>query len=144
MLYWLRAEDSGPVVDWLSEKFGHAIPPTWCAVWLVKGEIRGAVAFEDYRPQYGTVELTCFLCATGMLPPRYWRAVLADCFDRLECQAVIMRTDNPRMRDIAQRMGCTITYLPRVRGRNRGEWFCLLADDVWRAKDEGSKRSATA
>lgn len=99
------------------------------------GNALGAAIFQNYDPQYGTIEIS----GAGIGPRWLSRSVIKDMFDypfrQLECQAVIMRcaTDDTRLARILGAYGFKRYDIPRLRGRDCGEAIYVLADDVWRA-----------
>ena len=134
--FWLNAKKSGIALRWLADRLGF--DRAWdnaCTYVAVENGIRAVVAFHDWQPERGTIELTMF----SDTPKAWTRDAIAEAFsypfDRAGCQMVRLSVapGNKRMRAIAARLGFSETVIPRGRGRDQDDIYCTLTDDVWRA-----------
>lgn len=98
------------------------------------GTFLGGVAFHNFYPDQGVVELTAASIDPRWLTRRMIRAIFNYAFVFLEAQIVVMRVgaDNSRMLNIARRFGFNLYTIPRLRGKDEGEVICTLHDDQWR------------
>lgn len=94
----------------------------------------GATVFHNWVPSSGVIELTSAADDRRWLHPRVIRAMFGFCFDELPCQLAVLRVSdrNETMISIARRFGFEMTHIPRLRGRNEGEWICTMTEDAWR------------
>ena len=99
------------------------------------GNSLGAAMFQNYNPDYGTVEIS----AAAVSPRWLSRSVLREMFEypflQLDCQAVVLRcgTNDKSLGRIFTAYGFKRYDIPRLRGRDKAEAVYILADDVWRA-----------
>ena len=105
-----------------------------------QGRALGAVVYQNFQPEYGTIELSAAAQSKRWLS----RSVLKDMFDypfnQLGSQAVILRCaeNDTVMGRIAPAYGFTRYDMPRLRGRDQAETIYILPDDVWRARQKDS------
>lgn len=105
------------------------------AIGVMEGQtVLGGTAFHNYYPAEGVIEMTSASISPKWLTKRMIRAVFAYAFDLLECQLVVMRVSeiNTRMVNIAQRFGFKGYLIPRLRGRDEGEWIFTFTEEQWR------------
>lgn len=95
----------------------------------------GATIFHNYHTKDGVVELSSFGANPSWLSPRVIRAMFGYPFEGLGCQMVVLRVSdrNDTMNSIASRFGFTATHIPRMRGRDEGEFIHTMTDDQWKA-----------
>ncbi len=139
-------------VDWASAKlFGNLRGFGPCVTMgVVDGSNLAAVmVYHNLDRKAGVIEIS------GASETREWlkRHVLWEMFsypfEEQKCQLVVMRVSErnvmwngrglPRL---LKAYGFTSTYIPRLRGRDEGEYIWTLADDVWRANGFHSKSPA--
>lgn len=99
----------------------------------VDGKLVGGTVYHNYQPEAGVIELSSY-----SRDPRWLSRVVVNHmfhfpFALLGCQMVVLRVarSNVRMRRIAQRFGFKEHYIPRLRGRDEGEFIYTFTDDAW-------------
>lgn len=98
------------------------------------GELIGGTAFHNYYPNEGVIEMTSASISKRWLSRAMIDAIFTYVFDLLKCQMVVMRVseNNTVMVNIAERFKFKGYLIPRLRGRDEGEWIFTLTDDQWR------------
>lgn len=97
--------------------------------------IVAAAIFHNYDPDSGVVEISAASDSARWLS----RPVLFDlfnyAFNQMQCQAVVARVDpgDKRLARIFPAYGFQTFFIPRLRGRNKGETIFLLTEEDWRA-----------
>lgn len=123
-------------VKWLDDRIGGRIDYRKCpSLGVYRDELIAVVIFHDWNPEAGVICMS----AAGDDPRWMSRAVIKAAhsypFDQLNCQQVIWQVSerNEPMLSIAKRLGYELHFIPRMRGRDEGEYLCLLTDSTWRA-----------
>lgn len=103
-------------------------------VYSDKGLVAGTV-YHNYHPKEGVVELTSASLDKRWLTKRVIRAMFWLPFMRLGCQLIVLRVSerNLTMCKIAKTFGFDETYIPRLRGRDEGEFIFTYTDDMWKS-----------
>ena len=109
-------------------------------------DFRAAVLFENWKPEFGTIEMGAYATGPQWLSRRVIRVLGDYAFNTAGVQAVIWRTseENRRAVSIAERMGLNIVEIPRGRGRHEAEIVCTLFDNVWRQRYENTASACAA
>jgi RimJ/RimL family protein N-acetyltransferase len=105
------------------------------AIGVIEDErLIGGTVFTNYVREAGIIEMSSAGTDPRWLSPRMLRAIFSYPFDQLGCQLVVMRVaeNNKRMVRIAQKFGFTGHLIPRLCGRDEGQWVFTLTDDAWR------------
>lgn len=108
----------------------------YCSMAVVKDEeLIAGVIYNAYYPGHGVIEISA--CATSKLwlTRRVIHAMFSLPFDRLGCQMVILRTSekNGSVRGLLEnRFDLSPIYLPRMRGRDEGEYQYSITEECWR------------
>lgn len=91
--------------------------------------------YHNYHPESGVIELTSASVDKRWLTKRVVRAMFWMPFVRLGCQLVVLRVSerNESMINISRKFGFDEVYIPRLRGRDEGEFIFTLTDDQWRS-----------
>src|SRR5690606_1892027 len=91
--------------------------------------------YLNYYPESGVIELTSASDDKRWPPKRVVRAMFRQPFERLGRQlAVLVRSErNESMIKISRKFGFSEVYIPRLRGRDEGEFIFSLTDDQWRS-----------
>lgn len=91
--------------------------------------------YHNYYPESGVIELTSASDDKRWLTKRVVRAMFWLPFERLGCQLVVLRVSerNESMIKISRKFGFSEVYIPRLRGRDEGEFIFSLTDDQWRS-----------
>lgn len=140
MILWADHGDPhyGALVDFITTRiWGGPREMTGGTVMAVaEGQtIIGACLFHNWQPDEGVIELTSASVSPRWLNRSVLQAMFAYAFDRLRCQAAVMRVDpeNARMCRIAEAFGFKRYDIPRLRGRDKAEALFILGDDEWRS-----------
>jgi len=98
-------------------------------------QIIGGTVFHNYYPKEGVVEMSSASIDPSWLSRSMIRTIFGYAFNVLGCQMVVMRVSeiNTRMVNIAERFNFSGYLIPRLRGKNEGEWVFTLTDDQWAA-----------
>lgn len=98
-----------------------------------EGDPLGAVVYQNYCPDYGTIEMSSASTSARWMTRRTLFELYSYPFLQLGCQAVILRCDpgNVRMARINRAYGFKRYDIPRLRGRDKGEAIYVLTDDDW-------------
>lgn len=95
--------------------------------------IAGAV-YHNWYPENGVIELSSASKSKRWLTKPVIRSMFGLPFDALGCQLVVLRVSdqNHNMVNIARKFGFSEVHLPRMRGREEGEFVFSYTDDQWR------------
>lgn len=102
---------------------------------LEDGNLIAGTVYHNWYPEEGVIELTSFSLSKRWLTKKVIRAMFHMPFVRLGCQLVVLRVSerNKSMCNIARTFGFTEVYIPRLRGRDHGEFIFSFTDDQWEA-----------
>lgn len=137
--YYPHNSDSNKVVgDFVSTGIWGAPDrlENYCSMAVIDGsDLIAGTVYHNWYPEEGVVELSSFSLSKRWLTKRVIRAMFAMPFERLGCQLVVLRVSerNQVMCDIARTFGFTEVYIPRLRGRDEGEFIFSYTDDQWKA-----------
>lgn len=94
-----------------------------------------ATAYHNWHPESGIIELSSASTTRKWLTKPVIRAMFRAPFDILKCQMVVLRVSerNKTMVRIAKSFGFSEVFIPRLRGRDEGEFIFTFTDDQWRA-----------
>jgi RimJ/RimL family protein N-acetyltransferase len=108
-------------------------PPYKAAGIFDNGELIAVVLFENYKSDAGTIEIAIAATTAKWLNWPIISEIADFAFNKLDCQAMIMRSpaENTRVMRILTGLGFDHVLLPRLRGRNSDERFFILTDDNW-------------
>lgn len=97
------------------------------------GNLIAGTLYHNYHPEHGVIELSSASISKRWLTRRVIYAMFFLPFNRLGCQLVVLRVSerNKTMVGIARKFGFSETYIPRLRGRDEGEFIYSLTDDDW-------------
>lgn len=108
----------------------------YCSMAVIDGKdlIAGTV-YHNWYPDEGVVELSSFSTSKRWLTRPVIRAMFHMPFVRLGCQLVVLRVSerNKVMCNIARTFGFTEVFIPRLRGRDHGEFIFSYTDDQWKS-----------
>lgn len=98
-------------------------------------QIEGLVAFHNYDPAAGTMEISAAAETPRWLNRRVLKEIFGYIFDQCDCQAAVMRCDpdDRTMSRIATAYGFQRYDIPRLRGRNKSEAIYILSEEDWRS-----------
>lgn len=112
----------------------NAIEKYCCmAVFDDKTLIAGTL-YHNWHPKEGVIELTSYSESKKWLTRNVIRDMFKLPFELLGCQLVVLRVSerNTNMVRIARSFGFNETHIPRLRGRDEGEFIFTLSDDQWK------------
>lgn len=127
---------------WAAKQIGLPRPfEEFAALGVFDGEELKAVAvFHNWAPECGVIELS--LAGEGgrwMTRPVLWE-MFSWAFDRRGCQLVVARVSEKNRQEngrglvrICRAYGFEEVFIPRLRGRDEGEYILTLTDDAWRS-----------
>lgn len=100
----------------------------------VAGTVSAVVLFQNYYPEFGTMEISAASDDSRWLRRSVVREIFGYVFDQCGCQAAILRCDpnDERMNKLAQGLGFKRYDIPRLRGRGKAEAIFVLGDDEYR------------
>lgn len=95
----------------------------------------GGTCFHNWYPDSGVVELSSAAISRRWLTRPVINAMFDLPFGRLGCQLAVLRVAEHRenMIHIARSFGFSEQFIPRLAGRNEGEFVFSLTDDAWAA-----------
>lgn len=98
------------------------------------GNLIAGVLFHNWHPESGVMEMTAASISKKWLNRRTLQELFGLVFDGFKNQLVVMRVSerNESMLRIARAFGFSETFIPRLRGRDEGEFIFTLTDDDWR------------
>lgn len=106
----------------------------YCTMAVLDGNklIAGTI-YHNFYDEEGVIELTSFSLSKKWLTKPVVRAMMALPFERLGCQLIVLRVSerNTSMCAIARKFGFTEIYLPRLLGRDHGQFLFSFTDDQW-------------
>lgn len=108
----------------------------FCSMAVIEdGELIAGTLYHNWHPDAGIIELSSASLSKRWLTRPVIRAMFHLPFDRLGCQLVVLRVSerNKVMCGIARSFGFTEVHIPRLRGRDEGEFIFSYTDDQWRA-----------
>jgi len=99
------------------------------------GVLIAGTLYHNWHPEDGVIEMTSYSSSKKWLTRRVIRCMFEGPFVSLGCQLVVLRVSelNKNMCGIARSFGFTEVYIPRLRGRDEGEFIFSYTDDQWRA-----------
>ncbi|MGM5020184.1 N-acetyltransferase [Tardiphaga sp. 367_B4_N1_1] len=106
----------------------------YCTMGVFDGDklVAGTV-YHNWHPETGIVELTSASLSKRWLTRNVVNAMFELPFQRLGCQMVVLRVSeaNDNMVCIARSFGFDEHFIPRLGGRDKGEYIFTLTDDQW-------------
>lgn len=98
------------------------------------GYLIAGTLYHNYYPEYGIVELSSASISKRWLTKSVINAMFFLPFTRLGCQMIILRVSerNKVMIGIARKFGFDETFIPRLRGRDEGEFVFTLTIEAWK------------
>lgn len=100
-----------------------------------ESELIGGVVYNNYQPDYGTLEVSGAAKHSRCMNRDILRASISMPFDVLKCQAITARYSegNKPVRRLWKAFGAKEYVIPRLRGKNEPpEVLAVLTDDAWR------------
>ena len=102
---------------------------------IENGQLIAGTVYHNWYPEDGVMELSSFSLSKRWLTKKVIRAMFTLPFARLGCQLVVTRVSerNKVMIDIMRRFGFSEVFIPRLRGRDEGEFIFSYTDDQWKS-----------
>lgn len=99
----------------------------------LKGELIGGVAFHNWCPEHGVIEISGAATDPRWLTRTVINKALGYVFDEIKCQAVLalQDPDNHRATKVWKALGAQEFIIPRLRGRNNAGSLITLTDEAW-------------
>lgn len=99
------------------------------------GALIAGSLFHNWHPESGVIELTSAALSKRWLTRSVVNAMFELPFNRLRCQICVLRVPetNHNMIHIARSFGFDEHFIPRLGGRDKGEFVFTLTDDAWSA-----------
>lgn len=100
-----------------------------------------AVVFHNWEPRAGVMEMSAASLSKRWLTRPVLQRMFGYVFGDVGCQMVVMRVSerNVGMVRIARAYGFSEVLIPRLRGREEGEFIFTYTDDDWRTSRFNSK-----
>lgn len=108
----------------------------FCSMGVFDGDsLVAGTLYHNWQPESGVIELTSSSTTKRWLTRTVIRAMFTLPFDTLDCQMGVLRVSerNESMVRIARSFGFNEVFVPRLRGRDEGEFIFTYTDDQWRA-----------
>jgi len=98
------------------------------------GDLIAGTLYHNYYPDYGIIELSSASISKRWLTKSVINAMFFMPFTRLGCQMIVLRVSerNKIMIGIARKFGFEETFIPRLRGRDEGEFIFTLTEEAWK------------
>lgn len=100
-----------------------------------KDRLVAGTLYHNWHPETGIIELTSASLSKRWLTKDVIKAMFDLPFSKLKCQMVVLRVSerNENMIAIARSFGFDEHFIPRLGGRDTGEFVFTLTDDQWSA-----------
>lgn len=111
---------------------GRIINNCQCMVVHKEMEIRAIFAFHEWDTDAGVIQMSG--ASEGPWASRgIYRELFGYPFDHLGCQLILNRNDpdNESLINILRRLGYKSYYIPRLRGRDKGDVVMTLTSEDW-------------
>lgn len=106
----------------------------YCTMGVFDGnKLIAGTLYHNWHPETGVIELTSASITKRWLTRKVVNAMFELPFQKLGCQMVVLRVSekNENMINIAQSFGFDEHFIPRLGGRDTGEFVFTLTDDQW-------------
>lgn len=108
----------------------------YCSMGVFRGaDLIAGTLYHNWHPETGVIELTSAALDKRWLTKPVINAMFDLPFKRFGCQMVVLRVseDRQNMVGIARSFGFDEHFIPRLGGRECGEFIFTLTDDQWSA-----------
>lgn len=107
------------------------------------GKVVAVTVFHDYDADAGVIQISAAADSAKWLTRPVLLEMFGYAFNELGCQAVVALVDpeNKRLERIFGAYGFDRYFIPRLRGRDKGEALYLLTEEAWR--DNGFHKEAS-
>jgi RimJ/RimL family protein N-acetyltransferase len=133
---FFRGDDARAVSLWVGQHIPggeRGFGPCVASAVFDGKRIIGGTVYHNYDPDSGVIEMTG--AGKDWWSREYLHAVFDYIFNVAGCQMAVMRIaeNNARMLRIAEKFGFEKHFIPRLRGRDTGEYIATFTDDDWRS-----------
>lgn len=132
--------------DWVARGIGISgfNNATCIGVTDASGIIAG-VAFHDWQPDAGTIQLSAYAKSARWLTRDVIGGIMEYPFGQLDCQMITAQTsvDNTRTRKLWRRLGAREFVIPRLLGREKDGAVLTLTKEAWKASKYYGKTKIT-
>lgn len=99
------------------------------------GQVVAVVLFNNYQPNAGVLEMHAASESKRWLTRPSLKEMFTYPFDQLRCQMVVLRVSerDTSLHRILEAYGFEKYLIPRLRGRNEGEYLFTLTEEAWRS-----------
>lgn len=107
----------------------------YCSMAVIEdNDLIAGTVYHNWYPDEGVIELSSFSLSKRWLTRPVIRAMFHLPFARLGCQLAVLRVSerNKVMCNIARTFGFTEVFIPRLRGRDEGEFIFSYTEDQWK------------
>ncbi len=114
---------------------GRELPESVMMGVFDKGKIVAAVAFHDFHPKEGVIEISAASDSKRWLTRNVLHAIFSYVFVTAKCQLCVARIDpeNTSLLRIFKAYGFNDIRIPRLLGREKDQIVLTLTDDDWLA-----------
>lgn len=122
---------------------GTTLPVSQMLAVVEDGEIQAGVAFHDWNPRAGVIEISAASRNKRWLTRSVLKAIFSYVFEDIGCQLCAARVDpeNTSLRRIFRSYGFNEFLIPRLLGRSKDQVVLTLTDDDWRSNKFNRKAS---
>lgn len=106
----------------------------FCSMAVIDGDqVIAGTLYHNWHPENGVIELTSAAISRRWLTRPVIRAMFDLPFERLGSQMVVLRVSekNKSMIRIARAFGFSEHFIPRLGGRDEGQFIFTYTDDQW-------------
>ena len=141
MIRWAHPDQDGDLYAEIIRFIGtrvwgeDALAPGGTAAGIFRNQAMVAgVAFHNWQPDFGTVELSC-AGSGNWLTRGILSEVMGYAYGALKAQAVIMTMahDNMAARSLCSKMGSKEYIIPRLMGRDKSMVIGVITSESWNA-----------
>ena len=110
-------------------------PPFASMAVMEDGKLIAGTIYHNWDQEAGVIEISSASTSRRWLTRPVIKAMFSLPFDGLGCQMSVLRVSerNEQMLRIARSFGFDEVFIPRLRGRDEGEFILTLTDEQWRS-----------
>jgi RimJ/RimL family protein N-acetyltransferase len=136
-----NADLRNAMIEWMCEQIWPGEEKTvnnaTCMGVLEGGKPMAVIAYHDYNPDAGVIELSGAATSRRWLSRRSLNEMLAYPFEQADCQMIVTRNSaQPRQKHlhrILKSCGFKSYLIPRLAGRNEDQFIWTLTQEDWQA-----------
>ena len=125
------------IKEWIEQRIwtdGRVLPPSVTMGMFDDGAIVAGVAFHDWQPVEGVIEISAASDTKRWLTRPVLHAMFSYVFETAGCQLAVARIDpeNKSLCRIFKAYGFEEYFIPRLMGRDKGQTILTLTEEAWR------------